>query len=288
MNLAQVLLNGLVTGMVLALPALALSLIFGILRFPNFAIGAMLATGAYAAYVFNALLGLPLAPAAALGALAMAALSALLGRLVFEPLGDRGSITLLVASMGVALVLENVVRFAFGNDPRSFAVAVARPFRVLDLRINREQMITAAVALTCMLAVHLLLRHTRLGRAMRAVADNPDLAAARGIERRRVHLAVWALAGALSGLAGVLIGLDTALDPNMGWHHIVPVFAAAILGGIGSPFGAVAGALTLGVVAELSILVVPAYYRTAVAFAVMVALLLIRPWGLFGRPLVAR
>jgi len=288
MNVAQIVLNGLVSGMVLALPAVALSLVFGVLRFPNFAIGAMIVTGAYLGLIFNNILGLPLSIAAALAALLMALVSAVMGRLVFEPLRDRGSITLLVASMGVALILENVVRFAFGNDIRGYDIAVARPMRLLDLRFNREQIITAIVTLVAMAALHLLLTHSRLGRAMRAVADNPDLAEVRGIDRCRVNLSVWAIAGGFAAIAGVLTGLDTAIDPNMGWRLIVPVFAAAILGGIGSPFGAVVGALTIGLVAELSTIAFPAHYRNGVAFLVMLALLLVRPWGLFGRRMLTR
>lgn len=288
MNLGQILLNGVVTGMVVALPALALALTFGVLRFPNFAIGSMLTVGAYAAYVFNVHAGLPLAAAAVLGALVLAGVSVGADRLVFRPLRDRSGITLLVASMGVAFVLENIVRLIFSNDVRGYDVAVARPFRVLDLRINQEQIVTAVTATLCMIAVHLLLRRTRLGRAMRAVADNPMLAAARGIDRDRVLRWTWAIAGALTAVAGVLIGLDTAIDPTMGWNKLIIIFAAALLGGIGQPFGAVAAALILGVVEELSTLVLSSQYRTGVAFAVMVALLLVRPWGLFGRRSIAR
>lgn len=288
MNLAQIILNGLVSGMLVALPAVALSLIFGVLRFPNFAIGGMLTAGAYLAFVFDVPLGLPFPLAAVLGVAGMTLVAVAMGRVVFEPLRDRGSITLLVASMGAALILENVARFSFGNSIRSYEVPIARPWQLLELRVNREQLVILAVTVLAMLAVHLLLNRTRLGRAMRAVADNPDLAAVRGIERGRVNLCVWAIAGVLSGAAGVLIALDTALAPNMGWSYIVPVFAAAILGGLGSPFGAVAGALALGLVAELSLLVLPAHYRSAVAFVVMVLLLLLRPSGLFGRARLSR
>src|SRR5258707_9868606 len=183
MSVVQLLLNGVVTGLLLALPALALTLVFGVLKFPNFSIGAMLTLGAYAAWVGNALAGLPLAAAAACAVVALAAAAVLVDRTVYVRLRDRGPITLMVASMGVSFVLENICRFAFGNDARNFDVAVARPIRWQGLRINHEQLVTAVTVVVTLVAVYVLLQHTRIGRAMRAVADNAGLAAARGIER---------------------------------------------------------------------------------------------------------
>ena len=141
--ISQVVLNGFITGMIIALPAIALTLTYGILKFPNFAIGAMLTVGAYFAFIANAWLQLPMLWAAIVAALALAITSVGVDRLVFQPLRERSSITLLVASMGVSFVLENVARFVFGNSARSFEVAVARPQRVFDLRINMEAAISA-------------------------------------------------------------------------------------------------------------------------------------------------
>jgi branched-subunit amino acid ABC-type transport system permease component len=133
-----------------------------------------------------------------------------------------------------------------------------------------------------MLAVYVILRHTALGRAMRAVSDNPALAAARGIDRERIVRWMWVIAGVLTAAAGVLAGLDRAIDPLLGWNYVVTVFAAAILGGLGNPFGAVLGALTLGVVEETSTLVIPPNYRQVVSFCAIAFLLLLRPQGLLG------
>ena len=280
--LAQVILNGLVTGMIIALPAIALTLTYGILKFPNFAVGAMLTSGAYFAFIGNAWLKLPLIWAAVLAACALALTSVAVDRLVFQPLRERTAITLLVASMGVSFVLENVARLVFGNSARSFDVAIARPHHILDLRVNAEQVYTAATALGAMVAVYAILRHTPLGRAMRAVSDNPELAAVRGIDRERIVRWMWVIAGVLTGAAGVLAGLDRAIDPLLGWNYVVTVFAAAILGGLGNPFGAVLGALTLGVVEETSTLVIPPNYRQVVSFCAIAFLLLLRPQGLLG------
>lgn len=280
--IGQVILNGFVTGMIIALPAIALTLTYGILKFPNFAIGAMLTVGAYLGYIGNSWLQLPLLAAAIFAAVGLAIINVGVDRLVFQPLRERTAITLLVASMGVSFVLENVARFMFGNSARSFEVAIARPHRVFDLRINAEQIYTAATALGAMLAVYIILRHTPLGRAMRAVSDNPALAAVRGIDRERVVRWLWVIAGVLTAAGGVLAGLDRAIDPLLGWNYVVTVFAAAILGGLGNPFGAVLGALTLGVVEETATLVIPPNYRQVVSFCAIAFFLLLRPQGLLG------
>lgn len=286
--IAQLILNGFVTGLLLALPALALTLIFGILKFPNFAIGSMLTAGAYAAWIGNSLLGMPLAVAAFFAALAMAAVAMLCDALVFSRLRDRGSITLLVASMGLSLILENICRFAFGNATHNFAFDVARPIRWHGLRINQEQLITAITVIICVILVQLLLYSSPLGRAMRAVADNPSLAAVRGVERQTIARITWCLAGSLCALSGVLAALDRAVDPLLGWNYQIPIFAAAILGGLGSPTGAIAGALVIGLAEELSSLVLPTNYRQIVSFAVILALLLLRTEGLFGRKAIRK
>ena len=285
---AQVVFNGFVTGMLIALPAVALTLTYGILKFPNFAIGAMLTAGAYIAFALNAWLALPLLWSAALGALVFAGVAVAMDQAVFRPLRERTAITLLVASMGVSFVLENVARFIFGNQARSFEIPIARPHEFLGLRVNLEQAITAATALAAMAVVYVVLQHSWLGRAMRAVSDNPALAAVRGIDRERIVRWTWAIAGLLVGIAGVLAGMDRAIDPLLGWNYLVTVFAAAILGGLGNPVGAVVGALTVGVVEETSTLFIPPNYRQVVSFVAIALLLLVRPQGLLGTLRVRR
>ena len=280
--IAQVVFNGVVTGMIMALPALALTLIYGILKFPNFAIGAMMTAGAYLAFIANNWLGLPLFWSALFSAVTFSVIAVAVDQTVFRPLRERTSITLLVASMGISFVIENIFRFIFGNSAKSFVLQIARPQEFLGLRVNSEQMITAAAAVSAMIAVYVILGHTPLGRAMRAVADNPALAAVRGIDRERIVRWTWALAGVLTAGAGVLAGMDRAIDPLLGWNYIVTIFAAAILGGIGNPFGAVLGALIVGIVEETSTLLIPPNYRQVVSFIAIALLLLVRPQGLLG------
>lgn len=286
--IGQLIINGIGTGLIIALPAIALSLTFGILRFPNFAIGSMLTFAAYMAWTFNTLAGMPLIIAGVLSVLFFPLIALICDALVFRPLRGRGTITLLVASMGLSFVLENICRLIFGNDARNFDIALSRPHRVFDIRITNEFMMTTLISLTAMVIVYFILKRTSLGRAMRAVADNPNLAAARGIDASKVILATWAITGALVAASSILIGMDRAIDPQMGWNYIIVCFAAAILGGLGSPVGAVVGALLLGIIGELATLVVATNYRSGVAFIAIALVLLVRPNGLFGSREIAK
>lgn len=286
--MSQLIFNGLVTGLLVALPALSLSLTFSVLRFANFSIGAMLTVGAYLIYWLNVAVGLALPWAAAGGALLAGVLAVVLDQMVYRPLRDRSGVTLMVASMGVSFLLENAIRFLNGNSPVSYAVDIARPWRLAGLRINHEQILIIAVCFTSLGLVWAIFRSTALGRAMRAVADNSSLAAARGISRQSVACLTWGLSGVLSALAGMLIGMDGSIEPLMGWNYVLPVFAASILGGITNPMAAVPGALIMGVLAETSTVVLPAHYRVLVAFAALSALLIVRPSGLLANKWIER
>jgi branched-subunit amino acid ABC-type transport system permease component len=288
MQAIQTLFNGIVTGVIMTLPALAVTLLFGVLKFPNFAVGAMMTVAAYLAFALNAQLGWPLFAASIAAAVAMGFLCIGIDHVTFKPLRERGGITLMVASLGLGLILENIARFAYGNSARSFVIELARPFRVADVRMNHEQMITITVATVAMLLMYVLLSRMPMGRAMRAVADNPALALVRGIESPRVIRWTWFIAGLLLAGGGVLIGMDRALEPPMGSNYLVSVFAAAILGGLGSPLGAFVGAIVIGVVSELSTLVIPPNYRIGVPLCAIAVILIFRPQGLFGQPYIRK
>jgi branched-subunit amino acid ABC-type transport system permease component len=172
--MTQALLNGLVSALLIALPAIALSLTYGILNFANFSIGAMITTGAYLAYIANASLGMPIVVAAPAAAVALALVAIAIQHGVYRQIRNADHVTLLVASMGVAFVLENVLRFFYGADVRTLDVPVARPLIWNGLRLNHEQLTIAVVALSAMVVVAFILKRTRLGRAMRAISDDPD------------------------------------------------------------------------------------------------------------------
>ncbi len=278
----QILINALVNAALIAPPAMAFSLLFGILRFPNFAIGGYITVGAFAAYTLNVPLGLPL-PLATAGAMAFTGLVVWLAHvLVFKPMEGQSAVTLLVVSIAVTLILESVIRLFYSADVRGFDIPLQRPYRIGEMRITKEQIEIIVLAVAMGTGLHLLLRYTRIGRAMRAVADNPMLASIRGVDAARVTTFTTVLCGAIFGLTGVFAGLDLVIEPLVGWNLTIPIFAAAILGGIGSPYGAILGAIVLGLAEELTILVLPSTYKIGVGFVIIAVLLLVRPQGLFG------
>jgi branched-chain amino acid transport system permease protein len=281
-NTAQYLFNGLVTGGILALPAVAFSVLWKLLRFPNFAVGAYLTIGAFAAFAVNHGLGRGI-EWAWLGALAVTgAVAWAVDRVVFHPMRDRRPFALAIASIGVTFVLENAVRFIWGNDYRSYDVPVTRALVWQGLRVGREQLMILGVTVVLVVLVQAFLGWTRLGVAMRATADNPLLARVKGLPTERIVGVATLGGGALAGGAGVFLGLDTTIDPLLGSGLIIAVFAAAILGGIGSAPGALLGALIVGVMEEVSTLAIPPTYKSAVGFAIILAVLLVRPQGLAG------
>lgn len=286
--ITQTLFNGLVTGAIISLPALAITLLFGVLKFPNFAVGSIVTVAAYAVFALNVQLGWPLLVAAVVAAALCGAFLILVDSVIFRPMRDSGSITLMVASLGLGLILENLARFFYGNAARSFDLELSMPFRVGALRMNSEQLVAIGMSALLMLAMYLLLMRMPMGRKMRAIADNPSLALVRGIDRAQVIRWTWMINGTLLAGAGVLIGMDRALEPLMGTNYLIAIFAAAILGGLGSPLGAFVGALIVGTSSELSTLVLPPGYRTGVPLCFIAAILIWRPQGLFGRPLIRR
>ena len=280
--IAQYIFNGLVTGGILALPSVAFSLLWRLLRFPNFAVSTYLTVGAYLALAMNHGLGAPIALAwlaalAGTGAVALA-----VDRIAFRPMRDRRPFSLAIASIGVTFVLENVVRFIWSNDFRSYDVPVTRAMSVAGLRVGRDQMFILGVAVVLMALAQAFLWGTRLGIAMRATADNPLLAAVKGVPTERVIAAATLGGGALAGGAGVFLGFDASIDPLLGAGLIISVFAAAILGGVGSAPGALLGALIVGIVEETGTMLIPPTYKTAIGFAIILVVLLVRPTGLAG------
>lgn len=278
----QALINGLMTGALIAVPAIGFSAIFAVLRYPNFAIAAYATIGAFAAWWANARLGLAVVPALAIAFAVTGVVGVVAEETSLKRLRDKGALIVAIASIALNLVLENLVRFAFGNDMKGYDLPIARDLRFGELRIGPQQLQSLALAVTIMAAMFLFLRYTRFGKAMRAVADNPDLARLKGIDPARIAIVTVFLGAGLSGVGGVLIGLDTSIDPLTGYRVLLSVFAAAVLGGLGSIPGAVVGALALGIAEELALIVTPATYRTAVGFVAILLMLTFRPRGILG------
>jgi branched-chain amino acid transport system permease protein len=282
MTVLQLLLNGLMTGALLAVPAIGFTAMFAVLRYPNFTIASYATVGAFAAYVANVWYGMPVIPAIAAAFLVTGLIGLACEKAALEPLRPAGPLAVAIASIALGVVLENVVRFGFGNDLKAFDLPIVRDWRFGQIRIGPQQLQNALIAVVIMAMVFLFLNLTPMGRAMRAVADNRDLARLRGIVPERVEAVAVFVGCGLCGVGGVLIGLDTSIDPLTGFRVLLAVFAAAVLGGLGSIPGAVAGAFLLGITEELSLLVVPSTYRSVVGFLAILLVLTFRPRGLMG------
>jgi branched-subunit amino acid ABC-type transport system permease component len=283
--------NGLVTGSVLAIAALGISLIYGILRLVNFAYGDIMTFGAFIAVLCNVTIGLEMIVAAAVAMGATAVLCVALEGVLWRPLRARraGFMSLFLASIGLALVLRQAIFLVAGPQTRSYDVDPFKVYVLGSVRLSESQVVAVVVAVATIVLVGLMLGATSLGRMMRAVADDQALAAVAGIDTSRVIVLTWIVSGLLAGLAGVLLALvQSSFDPNFGFSLLLPVFAAVVLGGIGSAYGALAGGLVLGLVTELSTWSgfhggVDPVYKPVVAFAVLIGVLLVRPQGLLGR-----
>ncbi|MBT3716488.1 MAG: branched-chain amino acid ABC transporter permease [Deltaproteobacteria bacterium] len=280
----QILFNGLLNGAVIALPAIAFTMLFGILKFPNFSIGAFITVGAYAAMVANTYFGWQLWLSAIFAMLITALLIWLSDQLVFKPLRSATSITLLVVSIAVAFIVESIIRLIFGGDIQGLDLELTRPIRFGGFRFTIDQLWIIGIVMLVMLLVSIILKYTQLGKAMRATSDNFDLAEVRGINTSHVIAATWLMGGLLLGLSGLLIGIDLVIEPQIGWFLTIPVFAAAILGGIGSPYGAMIGSVLVGLAEELTGAFLAPSYKVAVGFVIIAILLMFRPQGLFGLP----
>lgn len=282
------LIPGVILGCIYALGAVGISLIFGILRFAHFAHGDMMTLGAYIGLSVVAISGMNpffTLPVAVAGTVAAALL---IHRLFYQPLLQLPTIALVVASFGVALMLRSLIQLFWGTDLAVYQTGIQKPLIFFDaVRIAQRHIYIVLITLGLAATLHYFLKYTRTGKAMRAVADNPELARASGIDIRAVMRWTWLSGAALAATAGVFLGIDTDLNPNMGWDLLLPMFAATILGGIGRPFGAIAGGLVIGLAEELATypwlsdqaLVSPGY-KSAIAFAIMVGLLIWRPQGL--------
>jgi neutral amino acid transport system permease protein len=279
---AQLAVNGLSQGLVVGLAALGITLVFGVARFANASAGDALTLGAYVGRVGQRATG-SLLLGAVLAMVASAMTAVLAYKAIFRPLATRSSVALLVGSIGLAFLMRGILGVVFGHQQQMFDVPLTPPYRIGGLAISTLDLQMAGVVALCLAAVFGILYFTPIGRQMRAVADNPDLARVSGIQPEKVMIALWALVGALTAIAGLILGVKTVVSPEIGWEILLPAFAAAILGGIGSPGGAVVAGLLLGVLQEVSTPFIGFTYKVGLSFVVILFVLLIRPRGLFGR-----
>lgn len=303
MEIAQLLFNGLAVGSIIALGAVGLTLTYGILRLSNFAHGDFLTWGAYLSWFANtkfawfasipilgSLLmnpggsGLKLWLAIALGILGTVGLMVLSEKILWQRMREQkaDTTTLTIISIGLALFLRSLILFIWGSSNQNYDLPVVPALPLWGLKVEVNRLVVILMAIAAMVALHFLLQKTKIGKSMRAVADNLDLARVSGIDVETVVLWTWVITAVLTALAGGMYGLMTTVRPNMGWFLILPMFASAILGGIGNPYGAITGAFVIGIAQELSVLFLSPDYKMGVALLMMVVLLLVRPQGLFS------
>jgi branched-chain amino acid transport system permease protein len=277
---AQLLLNGVVAGAIYALFAVGLTMVYGVFRFINFAHGELIAWGAYLTLMFSQVL--PFALAVVPSMMLVILLGIGQDRYIYKPLRQRGRITLLIASIGLSYLLRNALRLIWGSDLQTYGFEAARGLSFANLIITRTQLAMVAAAVVFLGVLYGLLKFTMLGKSLRAAADNMDLAEIMGINMRRIGLTVWTLSALFASAGGVLIGMDTNLEPMMGLTNLLKAFAAVLLGGAGNVWGALVGGLFIGVAENLGVAFFPPGYKDAIAFALIILILLFRPTGLFS------
>ena len=288
-QLAQLTVNGIITGTILALTGVGMTLVFGIQRIANFAHGEYLTFGAYIGLLANIGLGLNIFASAVAAILATAGLAVALHFAVLRPLAGRGLIATSLITVGLALMVRDVVFLVAGPRIRKLAIDQTAVFDLGIVRISPGQAVAVAITLITAPAVAYFLARTTIGKAMRAVADNRDLAAVSGIDVERMGTYVWFLAGGLAGIGGVMLAVvQGTVDPNIGAQVLFLIFTTVVLGGIGSAYGALIGGFVLGLVMELSTWEglfggLEARFKPVLAFVALIVLLLYRPQGLFGK-----
>lgn len=297
----QVLLDGLVRSAELSFLAVGLTMVYGVLRFANFAHVEFATVGAYLALLLSDTIGAPLIIAAVLAICLSGGLGIAVDRAIFSRLRGASPIMLMIASFALGIAMREAVRAIWGPSPFFYNLGVLETWNVFGVLVTPTQAMIVVAAVVAMISFHLLLSHTKLGIAMRATADNPALSQASGIATTRVISAVWFIGCGFAALGGILVGLNTQLKPDMGFGLIIEVFSAAIVGGIGSPYGAILGAVLVGYAENVGLAIdwsvplnaigfdvapytfIPTSYKSAVAFVLLILTLLLRPRGLLGK-----
>ena len=295
-------LDGILVGVILSLGAMGLTMVMHMLRFANFSHAEFLSIGAYSALVFDQLFKAlmpvtavqigPLSMTCALVlaivlAIAVTAVSAVIfDQLIFRRVREKGEeLSMVFASFGLALIIRNVIGLAFGLQTKLFSQDIVFA-KVLSrdplILVKPDQLGTLVISLVIMLVLHLVLSRTTFGFALRAVAENPELAQVNGINLQQMIITVWVVGAGLAALAGVFYGVNNQVSPNIGRDLLLPIFAATIVGGIGSIYGALLGGFIVGLAANMALLILPSGYSPSVPFLIILSVLLIRPNGLFG------
>ena len=283
-TIIQAIFNGIAIGSIIALAAVGLTLTLDILRLSNFAHGDFLTVGAYLTWWMNDT-GINIWVSMVIASVGTIILMLISEQFLWKPMRSKRSsdTSLIIVSIGLALFLRNGILFIWGGSNRNYDLPLVEALNFGGVNVAFYRIIVIALTAIAIVSLHLILQKTKIGKAMRAVADNLDLARVSGINVEQVILFTWIITAVLTAVGGGLYGLITAVRPNMGWFLILPIFASVILGGIGNPYGAIAGGLIIGIAQEVSVSFIGSEYKLAVALVLMIVILLIRPQGIFGK-----
>ncbi|MBW2083257.1 MAG: branched-chain amino acid ABC transporter permease [Deltaproteobacteria bacterium] len=293
---------GLVLGGIIALGAVGLTLVYGIVRLANFAHGDLMTAGAYVALFmvtdllawigvpdtifFPLSFGLRMVIAFPVSMFLVGIVAIVVDRILYRKLREKKSNAVIMAmsSLGAAFILRMIILILWGADSLFYRPGVLRPAidLPLNIKIRPDQVFILVAVIVLIVTLHLFLKNSKMGKAMRATADNTDLALVSGINTERIIIWTWGIGGALAAAGGILYGIDVQLHPYMGWNFLIPIFAATILGTIGNMYGALVGGFVIGVAQQMSTAFLMPTYKPAVAFVIMILILLIRPKGIFG------
>ncbi|MDG1406732.1 MAG: branched-chain amino acid ABC transporter permease [Octadecabacter sp.] len=280
---AQYFVMGIVTGCFLILATIGFSLTRRVEGFLNIAHAELIGVSAFVAWGLNVLAGWPFIPSAIVAIIFTAFVGLGVGRLLYDPIRKLGPAVLLISSVGVAYVIGGSVDALVGTGIRTINVPLATTYKFFGIRITDYQMIVVALAALTGISLALFMAKTKTGLTIRAMADNPSLAASRGIDVLQTSRATWLLSSGLAGLAGVVLALIATLSTDIAFHQILQILAVAILAGLGSLYTVLIAGLIVGIAMDVSVFWIPAGYRPLIAFAVVIIVLLVRPEGLAGK-----
>ncbi len=280
----QLIANGIIAGGIYSLVALGYTMVYGILKFINFAHGEIFMIGAYIAWLFNVMFGVNIIIALLISMIGCAILGFLIEKVAYKPLRQSHKIVPLITAIGVSLFLQSLALIFFGADIKTFRTGtVEKGLNIFGATITKLQIAIIIVSLILMFLLHLFVKYSKTGKAIRAVSDNPELASTIGININKVISTVFIIGSMLAAVAGVLIGMEQNLQPTMGVSIGIKAFTAAVVGGIGNIYGALLGGFLIGLIENIGIWFIPSGYKDAIAFLVLLIMLFFRPQGLFGK-----
>jgi branched-subunit amino acid ABC-type transport system permease component len=272
---------GIITGCILIIASIGFSMVWKTENFLNIAHGQMLLIGAYMAYLFKSVLNFPFALAMICSVIATAGLGLLFAKVFYFPVRKSGILVLLFTSIGLSWVIYGVVQAIVGPQIRTFGLETSNMIEVFGRQIlSYQELFIILISIACVVVLHFILTRTKNGKGFRAMAENRDLAQIRGINSKKLSDYVWLISSGLAGLAGILLAMTGTLNMELGWQQILIIMSVVIVGGMGNLYGTMLAALIIGLSMDISTFIIPTSYRTAIAFVIVIIVLLIRPQGL--------